>query len=271
MGTKCIGVSIHDLATPFQFVLYCTTFVPADQTPNNREGAKLKSENGVLKFCNEAVSTTVIPDIVNVESVVTRKKIKIEDTPEETEPIPADEVAEKIGEITEETEITVVDQTEGDEQPEEKEKFIIKEGHTVFVEFADGSKEVAHLNDGDVFSLEVGVLICVVKKLLSEMDIIGTGSSAYNKIIKYALGKLDATKKKREEEQKKAKEERAKLASIKQEVRRAENKKREDRIREMTEAYKRAIGEVSKQASAELEESFKGLLDELEKAEKKDE
>lgn len=142
---------------------------------------------------------------------------------------------------------------------------------TVFVEFTDGTKEVAHLNDGDVFSLEVGVLICVVKKLLSEMDIIGTGSSAYNKIIKYALGKLDATKKKREEEQKKAKEERAKLASIKQEVRRAENKKREDRIREMTEAYKRAIGEVSKQASAELEESFKGLLDELEKAEKKDE
>ena len=67
---------------------------------------------------------------------------------------------------------------------------------TVFVEFADGTKEVAHLNDGDVFSLEVGVLICVVKKLLSEMDIIGTGSSAYNKIIKYALGKLDATKKK---------------------------------------------------------------------------
>lgn len=142
---------------------------------------------------------------------------------------------------------------------------------TVFVEFADGTKEVAHLNEGDVFSLEVGVLICVVKKLLSEMDIIGTGSSAYNKIIKYALGKLDATKKKREEEQKKAKEERAKLASIKQEVRRAENKKREDRIREMTEAYKRAINEVSKQASAELEESFKGLLDELEKAEKKGE
>ena len=141
---------------------------------------------------------------------------------------------------------------------------------TVFVEFADGTKEVAHLNDGDVFSLEVGVLICVVKKLLADMDIIGTGSSAYNKIIKYALSKVDATKKKREEEQKKAKEERAKLASIKQEVRRVENKKREDRIREMTEAYKRAISEVSKQASTELEESFKGLLDELEKAEKKD-
>ena len=62
-----------------------------------------------------------------------------------------------------------------------------------------------------------------------------------------------------------------KLASIKQETRRIENKKREDRIREMTEAYKRAINDVSKQASTELEASFKGLLDELEKAEKKDE
>ncbi len=141
---------------------------------------------------------------------------------------------------------------------------------TVFVEFADGTKEVAHLNEGDVFSLEVGVLICVVKKLLSGMDIVGTGSSAYNKIIKYALTKVDATKKKREEEAKKAKEERAKLASIKQEARRIENKERENRIREMTEAYKRAISDVSKQASVELEESFKGLLDELEKAEKKD-
>ncbi len=142
---------------------------------------------------------------------------------------------------------------------------------TVFVEFADGTKEVAHLNEGDVFSLETGILICVVKKMFADMDIIGTGSSVYNKIIKYALTKVDATKKKREEELKKVKEERMKLASIKQETRRIENKKREDRIREMTEAYKRAINDVSKQASTELEASFKGLLDELEKAEKKDE
>lgn len=142
---------------------------------------------------------------------------------------------------------------------------------TVFVEFADGSKEVAHLNKGDVFSLETGILICIVKKMFSDMDIIGTGSSVYNKIIKYALTKVDATKKKREEELKKAKEEKAKLASIKQTAKKVENKKREDRIREMAEAYKRAIDEVSKQASVELEESFKGLLDELEKAEKKGE
>lgn len=136
---------------------------------------------------------------------------------------------------------------------------------TVFVEFADGTKEVAHLNDGDVFSLETGILICVVKKLFSDMDILSTGSSVYNKVIKYALGKLDYTKKLRQAVLEHRKEERKKLAKIKQDVRRAENKKREERIREMTEAYKRAINDVSTQASKELEESFKGFIEELEK------
>lgn len=136
---------------------------------------------------------------------------------------------------------------------------------TVFVEFADGDKQVAHLNDGDVFSLETGILICITKKLFEDMDIIGTGSSVYNKVIKYALGKLDYTKKARQAVLQHRKEERMKLAQIKHDVRRVENKKREERIREMTEAYKRAINDVSSQASKELEESFKGFIDELEK------
>ena len=101
------------------------------------------------------------------------------------------------------------------------------------------------------------------------MDIIGTGSSVYNKVIKYALGKLDNTKKARQAVLQHRKEERMKLAQIRQDVRRAENKKREERIREMTEAYKRAINDVSNQASKELEESFKGFIDELEKNTKK--
>lgn len=142
---------------------------------------------------------------------------------------------------------------------------------TVFVEFSDGTKEVAHLNEGDVFSLETGILICITKKLLADMNIMTTGSSAYNKIIKYAMTKVDATKKAREALLKKRKEENMKIASIKQEARRAENKKREERIREMTEAYKRAINDVSNQASKELEETFKGFIDELEKNIEKDE
>ena len=142
---------------------------------------------------------------------------------------------------------------------------------TVFVEFSDGTKEVAHLNEGDVFSLETGILICITKKLLADMDIMTTGSSAYNKIIKYAMTKVDATKKAREALLKKRKEENMKIASIKQEARRAENKKREERIREMSEAYKRAINDVSNQASKELEETFKGFIDDLEKNIEKDE
>jgi len=39
----------------------------------------------------------------------------------------------------------------------------------------------------------------------------------------------------------------------------------------MTEAYKRAINDVSNQASKELEETFKGFIDELEKNIEKDE
>ena len=116
---------------------------------------------------------------------------------------------------------------------------------TVFVEFADGSKEVAHLNDGDVFNLETGILICIVKKILSDMDILCSGSSAYNKIIKYALTKVDAKKKAKEAEIEKYKAERRKVAQIKADQRRLENKKREARIKEMAEAYKMAFNEIS--------------------------
>ena len=135
---------------------------------------------------------------------------------------------------------------------------------TVFVEFSDGTKEVAHLNDGDEFSLETGILICVTKKLLSDLNIMTTGSSAYNKIIKYAMTKIDATKKAREEFLKKRKEENLKLASIKQEIKRAENKKREERIREMAEAYRRAIDKIAKQTADDLNYDIQTMLDKLE-------
>lgn len=115
---------------------------------------------------------------------------------------------------------------------------------TVFVEFADGTKEVAHVNvkEGDTFSMETGVLICVFKKFLSLTDSVEiSGSSAYNKIMKYAMTKVDAKKKKREEETKKVKEI---IAQINQAERRIKNDKREDRINEMAEAIKRAMKDL---------------------------
>ena len=116
---------------------------------------------------------------------------------------------------------------------------------TVFVEFADGTKEVAHVNvkEGDTFSMETGVLICVFKKFLSLTDCVEvSGSSVYNKIMKYAMTKVDAKKKKREEETKKVKEI---IAQINQAERRIKNDKREDRINEMAEAIKRAFNDLN--------------------------
>lgn len=139
---------------------------------------------------------------------------------------------------------------------------------TVFVEFADGTKEVAHCNEGDTFSLETGVLICLVKKLFDEMGIFCSGSSAYNKVVEYALTKLDCTKraKKLLIEQKRANR---KLENeVKQRRRQHEYKAREARINEMKEAYKRAFDEVSKTTAKELENGFKDLIEMFEDAEK---
>ena len=136
---------------------------------------------------------------------------------------------------------------------------------TVFVDFADGTKEIAHLNDGDDFSLEVGIMICIVKKMLSGRGIIGTGSSAYNKVMKYALSKIDAKKKKRQEEVEKAKEQRLKTSKAKQDARQSANKEREAKIRLLVEAFKRATKEISEEAKAEImqELDFNKLLNDL--------
>ena len=37
---------------------------------------------------------------------------------------------------------------------------------TVFVQFADGTKEVAHASEEDEFNFQFGIAICLMKKLL---------------------------------------------------------------------------------------------------------
>ena len=139
----------------------------------------------------------------------------------------------------------------------------------VFVEFADGTKEVALLSNDDVFNLETGVLICITKKLLSDItEENGTGSSAYNKIVKYALTKVDAKKKQKEAELRREKEERLRISSAKQELRKLEIKQREDKIKIIVEAFKRATKEISEEAQSELKAGFEELINELEKATK---
>ena len=84
------------------------------------------------------------------------------------------------------------------------------------------------------------------------MDILCSGSSIYNKVIKYALTKLDYKKKARQEEFDKQKEIRRKNVELKNKNREALNKEREEQIKIIAEAYKRAIDDVSKEASASL-------------------
>lgn len=142
---------------------------------------------------------------------------------------------------------------------------------TVFVEFGDGTKEVAHVSDDDTFNMETGVLICVTKKLFSlKPEVKVSGSSAYNKVLKYAMTKVDASRKKREAEQKAVKEGKARVAAIKEAARKKNYDLRENRINEIAEAVKRALNDISQQASDEIIDSLKLLADKLDEAERED-
>lgn len=118
---------------------------------------------------------------------------------------------------------------------------------TVFVEFSDGTKEVAVLNENDTFNMETGVLICIFKRFLEEYGVLSSCSSAYNKLIKYALTKLDASKKKKEKEAKKNKEYKMKRSSIINEIRKTEGKERRELIKIIKEAIVEAESEMNKE------------------------
>lgn len=137
---------------------------------------------------------------------------------------------------------------------------------TVFIEFADGTKEVAVLKDGDIFNLETGILICLTKKILSMISNgEPTGSSLYNKLVKYALTKVDATKKQRQAEAERAKQKRIRQHEARQEAKRKANAEREEKIRIQVEAYKRAIKEISDDFTKDSNNSLDDALVNLRK------
>lgn len=135
---------------------------------------------------------------------------------------------------------------------------------TVFIEFADGTKEVAVLKDGDIFNLETGILICLTKKILSMISNgEPTGSSLYNKLVKYALTKVDATKKQRQAEAEKAKQKRIRQHEARQEAKRKANAEREEKIRIQVEAYKRAVNEISHDLTEDFTKDLNDSLDKV--------
>ena len=111
--------------------------------------------------------------------------------------------------------------------------------NTVKITFVNGDVQKATVQNGDTFSLEDGVLRCIVKEMIGK-----GGSSVLNKLISYAIktyNDAEADKKKKAEEEEKkriAAEKNYKKAKAHWEKKRA--KERENRIQEMAEAIVRA-------------------------------
>lgn len=107
-------------------------------------------------------------------------------------------------------------------------------GKVVCVEFADGKKEKAVCAEEDVYSLETGVAICLAKHAMG-------GSAAYNKAVKKAMKVYeDGIEKEQAEIAEKARREKRRQKHLDY-LKRREEKRREGRIEEMAEAYRRAL------------------------------
>lgn len=111
--------------------------------------------------------------------------------------------------------------------------------NTVKVTFVNGSVQKSTAQKGDVFSLEDGLLRCIVKEMIGK-----EGTAVLGKLLSYATdvyNKAEADKKKKAEKEKKkriaAEKNRKKLQKHLEKKRAAE---REKRIQEMAEAIVRA-------------------------------
>lgn len=117
--------------------------------------------------------------------------------------------------------------------------------NTVVISFADGTKEIAKVDEkNDYFDIEQGVSVCIAKKLLSDKTD-GNGTSVYNKLVKYALGveaenrKAEAKAISKEREHKERLERRRRKAREKRKEK--ANARREEMIETQAEAYVRAM------------------------------
>lgn len=118
----------------------------------------------------------------------------------------------------------------------------------VMVTFSDGTTEKAVLDRYDVFNIEQGIAICIMKKSFSNISY-GNGSSVYNKLVEYGLKayndilaaecKVEAEKYEKEVREKR----KAEKAQRKRERKAAE--KREAEIEIQKEAYLRAMREFN--------------------------
>lgn len=120
---------------------------------------------------------------------------------------------------------------------------VIKE-KVVIVSFSDGTQEKSVCADGDTFSVENGVTICLMKKLLSDKCHVESGTSIYNKLVKMAMKKVGASEKKKQEEKEKIRAEKR----ARKEAHDKESKKKRDNRKYLidicAEALKKAIADT---------------------------
>lgn len=104
----------------------------------------------------------------------------------------------------------------------------------VIVTFIDGTQTKAVCDKDDTFNLEVGIGICITKRLMSDDE--QTGNSMFNKTIKNALKvmkrneQLEKTRKEIEEEEKRIAD------KIKRKKEKRAEKRRQKKIQMMAEA-----------------------------------
>jgi hypothetical protein len=113
---------------------------------------------------------------------------------------------------------------------------------TTVVFFSDGTKEHANCSDDDTYSLEYGISICLLKKLLGGNDtykkIVNTAAKSYRE--KLAAEEAEKLRKK-EEHEARMKEEQESARRRKEAEARREAEETEKQINIMAEAFRRAM------------------------------
>lgn len=113
----------------------------------------------------------------------------------------------------------------------------------VLIEFADGTTEKSILADGDTFSLEHGIEICLMKKLLSDLTH-GNGNSVYHKLVDYAMNRYNRLSKWEQEEAEREKAEKEAQRTLEEKREKKKEKRKQKEIAEYTDILAQAISKV---------------------------
>ena len=143
-------------------------------------------------------------------------------------------------------------ETTKDIMPDIKEVSVSADGvnsTVIIVTFTDGTTEKAILDPEDDFSLEHGLTIIMLEKLLSDKGV--DGKSVHNKLVKHAIKFYKNQEETKAKEIAKQKEEKARIQRIKEKIRSRKAKKAHDekeyQIEIQKEAYLRAMREIKKE------------------------